>query len=380
MSRSGQPGGGRGSSGGGKSSGGGGRGRGGQGGSGRGGSNSRGSSGGGSGGRDNESRSGSGRPGGRGGGTGPGSGKKGSSSGSKGGSSRRDGGGGFQRSSGPGSEGARGARGGGARRDAGGGERRKTKKKGLGGDQVEGRQAVRELLLAGNRRIHEILMIEDMDSADVLDDISELAFEMKVPFRPINRKRMSQEALTDSHQGVIARAQPVPETDLDDLAKKKNAFLLVLDGITDPGNLGAILRTAECAGVTGVVLPRHRSVHLSPTVTKTAAGAVEHLPMALVGGIPAALTRLQELGIYTIGLDAGGESSIFQLPIRDSRPIALVLGAEGSGLSRLVSERVDTVAAIPLAGRLNSLNVAMAGAVACFEVVRMRTTQVDDAT
>ncbi len=223
-------------------------------------------------------------------------------------------------------------------------------------------------------------MIDDMDSADVLDDISELAFEMKVPFRPINRKRMSQEALTDSHQGVIARAQPVPETDLDDLAKKKNAFLLVLDGITDPGNLGAILRTAECAGVTGVVLPRHRSVHISPTVTKTAAGAVEHLPMALVGGIPAALTRLQELGIYTIGLDAGGESSIFQLPIRDSRPIALVLGAEGSGLSRLVSERVDTVAAIPLSGRLNSLNVAMAGAVACFEVVRMRTTQVDDAT
>ena len=215
-------------------------------------------------------------------------------------------------------------------------------------------------------------MIEDMDHADVLDDIAELASEMKVAFRPINRKRMDVEALTDSHQGVIARAQPVPETDLDTLAKRKNAFLLVLDGVTDPGNLGAILRTAECAGVTGIVLPRHRSVHISPTVTKTAAGAVEHLPMALVGGIPAALLRLQELGVYTIGLDAGGETPIFDLPITDGRPVALVLGAEGSGLSRLVGERADTVASIPLVGRLNSLNVAMAGAVACFEIVRIR--------
>ncbi len=252
------------------------------------------------------------------------------------------------------------------------GRRRQTKKKGLGGDQIEGRQAVRELLLAGNRRIHEVLMIDDMDHAEVLDDIRELANEMKVAFRPINRKRMSVEALTDSHQGVIARAQPVPETDLETLAKKKGAFLLILDGVTDPGNLGAILRTAECAGVTGIVLPRHRSVHISPTVTKAAAGAVEHLPMALVGGIPAALLRLQELGVYTIGLDAGGDSSIFSLPLNDGRAVALILGAEGSGLSRLVAERADTVASIPLVGRLNSLNVAMAGAVACFEIVRIR--------
>lgn len=258
-------------------------------------------------------------------------------------------------------------------RPQGGGQRRSTTKpRGLGGDQVEGRQAVRELLLAGKRRIQEILIIDDMDSADILDDISELAFELKVPLRPINRKRMDVEALTSSHQGVIARAQTVPEHDLDTLAQKPGAFLLILDGVTDPGNLGAILRTAECAGVTGVVLPKHRSVHISPTVTKTAAGAVEHLPMALVGGIPAALTRLSELGVYTIGLDAGGDSSLFNLPIQDDRPIALVLGAEGTGLSRLVAQRVDTVAAIPLLGRLNSLNVAMAGAVACFEVVRMR--------
>ncbi len=156
------------------------------------------------------------------------------------------------------------------------------------------------------------------------------------------------------------------------LAQTPGAFLLVLDGITDPGNVGAILRTAECAGVTGVVLPRHRAVHVSPTVTKIAAGAVEHLPMALVPGIPAALTRLQELGVLTVGLDMGGEASVFDLPIGDRQPVALVLGAEGKGLARLVRERVDLLARIPMSGSLNSLNVAMASAVACFEVVRQR--------
>ncbi|MEL7155391.1 MAG: RNA methyltransferase, partial [Actinomycetota bacterium] len=141
-----------------------------------------------------------------------------------------------------------------------------------------------------------------------------------------------------------------------------------------PGNLGAILRTAECTGVTGIVLPRHRSVHISPTVTKAAAGAVEHLPMALVGGIPAALATLSAGGVTTVGLDAGGADSIFTTPVLDDGPVALVLGAEGRGLSRLVRTRVDTLVAVPLRGSLNSLNVSAAAAVACFEVVRRRPT------
>lgn len=215
-------------------------------------------------------------------------------------------------------------------------------------------------------------MIDDLDSAEILDDISELSFEMKVTLRAVNRRAFDGEALTQSHQGVLARAQELPEHDLDDLIAAPGAFLLVLDGITDPGNLGAILRTAECAGVTGVVLPRHRAVHISPTVTKTAAGAIEHLKMALVGGVPAALTRMQERDVFTVGLDAAGDQTIFDLPFSDGRPVALVLGAEGTGLSRLVRQRVDSVGSIPLTGDLNSLNVAMAGAVACFEVVRQR--------
>lgn len=215
-------------------------------------------------------------------------------------------------------------------------------------------------------------MIEDLDQADILDDISELAFEMKVPLRSVPRRRFETEAATESHQGVMARADPLPEHSLRQLAETPKAHLLVLDGVTDPGNLGALLRTAECAGVTGVVLPRHRAVHVSPTVTKTAAGAVEHLPMAVVGGIPTAVKDLNELGILTVGLDMDGETPIFELPLANDQPVALVLGAEGSGLGRLVRERVAIRSSIPMLGQLNSLNVAMAGAIAMFEVVRRR--------
>jgi len=253
-----------------------------------------------------------------------------------------------------------------------GGKRSPAAKRGLGGDHVEGRQAVRELLLAGKRRVREIVMIEDMDAADILEDISELSFEMKVPLRAVPRRRFESEALTESHQGVMARADTLPESSLEDLAQMPNAHILVLDGVTDPGNLGALLRTAECAGVTGIVLAKHRAVHISPTVTKTAAGAVEHLDMAVVGGIPTAIKDLTDLGVVTVGLDMEGDTSIFGLPLAGNQPVALVLGAEGKGLGRLVKERVDVRASIPMLGELNSLNVAMAGAIAMFEVVRRR--------
>jgi 23S rRNA (guanosine2251-2'-O)-methyltransferase len=259
--------------------------------------------------------------------------------------------------------------------------RAQQRARGLGGDQVEGRHAVRELLLAGTRRAREVLIADDLDRADIIDDITELARELKVPVKLLGRRRLEAEAVTHSHQGVIARAAPLQEHDLDDLLAVDAPFLLVLDGVTDPGNLGALLRTAECAGVTGVVLPRHRSVHVSPAVTKTAAGAVEHLSMAIVGGLPTALSRLSRAGVLTIGLDAAGSRSIFDLPPSVRGPVALVMGAEGRGLSQLVRHRVDMLVAIPLHGELNSLNVAAAGAVACFEVVRRRwNTPSHDAT
>ena len=249
-------------------------------------------------------------------------------------------------------------------------------RRGLGGDQVEGRQAVRELLMAGRRRVHEVVIAGDADDASgTLTDIVELATELRVPLRRVGAGKLAALARSEAPQGVVAKAAPLDEVDLDRLAQRATGggaapFLLALDGITDPGNLGALLRTAECAGVTGVVLPRHRAAHITPTVAKAAAGAIEHLALALVAGLPAALSRLGELGVWTVGLDMGGEP-IDRLSLADE-PVALVLGAEGRGLSRLVRERCDVVSAIPLRGRLGSLNVAAAGAIACWEVARRR--------
>ena len=181
-----------------------------------------------------------------------------------------------------------------------------------------------------------------------------------------------------TEQTQAAPAEPLTETkttDLEALARPQTGrpapFLLCCDGVTDPGNLGALLRSAECAGVTGVVLPRHRAVHVTPTVAKAAAGAIEYLPMSLVGGLPTALRRLSELGVWVVGLDGAADRSLWDVDIVDG-PVALVLGAEGPGLSRLARQRCDQVVAIAMRGRLSSLNVGTAGALAVFEIARRR--------
>lgn len=223
--------------------------------------------------------------------------------------------------------------------------------------------------------MREVLLATDLDPVPILHDIIDLADEHKVPISEVTRGRVDAVSRTESSQGVVALAEPLASVDLLALAGPTAAgappFLLLLDGITDPGNLGAVLRSAECAGVTGVVLPRHRSAHITPAVTKAAAGAVEHLDMALVGGIPAALRTLSEHDVWTVGLDAGGAASVHDLPVA-GEAVALVLGAEGPGLSRLVRRRCDTVASIPISGAIESLNVAAAAAVACFEIARIR--------
>lgn len=253
------------------------------------------------------------------------------------------------------------------------------RERGLGGTQVEGRQAVRELLLAGRRRTHEILLSAETDRADIVTDIVELAAELRVPVTEVGRSKLDALSHTDAPQGVVARAAELPESTLEELCAPGDdgatPFLLAVDGVTDPGNLGALLRIAECAGATGIVLPRHRAVHVTPTVTKTAAGAVEYLPMALVGGLPTAIEAMRAAGVWVVGLDAGGDTPVHKLTVA-AEGVCLVLGAEGKGLSRLVRQRCDLVASIPLHGRLASLNVASAGAVACYEVARRRAEPV----
>jgi 23S rRNA (guanosine2251-2'-O)-methyltransferase len=268
---------------------------------------------------------------------------------------------------------ARGARGAPDRSGAG---RRGVEGHGLGGEQVEGRQAVRELLSANRRAVKSLMMAEGMDAAVILDEIEALAAKRRVRVEYVSRRRIDSTARTDASQGVVAIARPIDETQLEALCEPsprgRLPFLLVLDGITDPHNLGAVLRSAECAGVTGIVLPRHRSAHLSPTVAKVAAGAIEYLPMALVAGVPAALQRLSALGVWTVGLVGEARQSLYELPLGD-QPVALVLGSEGAGLAALTRKRCDALACIPQHGTLSSLNVATAGAIACFDVARQRS-------
>lgn len=230
---------------------------------------------------------------------------------------------------------------------------------------------MRELLLAGKRKVTEIVWARDLDPADILEDIETLAQDQRVPIREVSRKALDQLSMTESSQGVIARAKPVPEASLEDLAANPHAFLLALDGITDPHNLGAILRTAECVGVSGVILPRHRSVHISPTVTKTAVGAVEHLDLALVGGIPSAIDALKKANIWVIGLDGHGERPLHDVGL-GKQPVCLVIGAEGRGLSRLARQRCDQIAHLPMHGHIGSLNAGVAAAVGMYEVLRQR--------
>jgi 23S rRNA (guanosine2251-2'-O)-methyltransferase len=232
----------------------------------------------------------------------------------------------------------------------------------LGGSQVEGRQAVRELLIARKRKAYEILISNDLDKNDIIDDIIELANDQRVPVRYVPRNDIEREARSEAPQGIIATAAGIPEVEIGDILKNasptRKPFFVAIDGVTDPGNLGAILRSCDGAGVDAVVLPRHRAVHITPTAAKSAAGAAEYVPMCIVGGLPDA-----------------ADKNIFEMGSLASESVCLVLGAEGPGLSRLVRERCDLLVSIPMLGALSSLNVSAAAALATYEVVRARTTK-----
>jgi 23S rRNA (guanosine2251-2'-O)-methyltransferase len=246
---------------------------------------------------------------------------------------------------------------------------------GLGGEQVEGHHAVHELLMVGRRRTRRLWVAKTEARNEPLERISELASErgVRVELKPADAVLAA--ARTGAPQGVIAWADPLLPVGLEELlgpvAAPGPPFLFVLDGVTDPGNFGSMLRTAACAGASGVVVGRHRSAALTPAAVKAAAGAAEHIPIGSVGGIPAALQRLGRAGLWLVGLDPLGEQEIWEATLLDG-PVALVLGSEGRGLSRLARARCDSLVRIPQRGPLESLNVAAAAAVACFEVARRR--------
>jgi 23S rRNA (guanosine2251-2'-O)-methyltransferase len=240
---------------------------------------------------------------------------------------------------------------------------------------IEGRRPVIEAL-RGSRRVERVVVAAGAAERGTLADLLELAAEGGVPVETVPRSLLDARAETGAHQGVAAVVSQLESIGLDELLAiplggTEPPFFLALDGIEDPHNLGALVRSAEAAGCHGIVLPRHRSAPLSAAAVKSSAGALEHLPVAEVANLTRALERLRAAGLWCIGLDGGAESSLFDLDLADE-PVCVVVGSEGSGLHRLVRETCDVLVRIPMAGRVASLNASVAGALALFEIRRRR--------
>lgn len=233
---------------------------------------------------------------------------------------------------------------------------------------VYGINAVTEALRAGRVRQIRVAGRDDERLRRLLDD----AAVRGVSVARVPREVLEREARGASHQGVMADVTGLPAATLEDLARAEEGppLVVILDGVEDPQNVGAILRTVDAAGATGVVRQTRHAAPLDGAAAKASAGAVHHVPVADVVNIARAVGELKELGLWTVGLDAESKTTYYELDL--TIPIALVVGAEGYGLRRLVRERCDFVAAIPMAGHVGSLNVSAATAIVLFEAVRQR--------
>ena len=226
---------------------------------------------------------------------------------------------------------------------------------------IPGRQPVREAIRAG--RDLEAVTI-DTRQVDALADLAQAAADAGVTLRTASRDEL--DALTGEvrHQGVVALAGPFAYASMDRLATAD--LVLVLDGVTDPRNLGAIARVAEQAGAGGILIRSKRAASPSPAAEKAAAGALSWVPVVVATNITRAVEELRDHGLWSLGLAGEAPRTVWDEPLLDER-VALVIGEEGAGLSRLVAERVDALVSIPMAGRLDSLNAATATAVTAFE-------------
>ena len=237
---------------------------------------------------------------------------------------------------------------------------------------IEGRNAVIEAYRSG-KPIDKLFILDGCQDGPMMT-IKREAKKHDTLVKYVTKERLDQLSETGKHQGVIAYAAAYEYAEVDDIletAKKKGEppFIFLLDNIEDPHNLGAIIRTANLAGAHGVIIPKRRAVGLTSTVAKTSAGALNYTPVAKVTNISATIEELKERGLWFVCADMGGES-MYRLDLKG--PIGLVIGNEGEGVSRLVREKCDFIASIPMKGDIDSLNASVAAGVLAYEIVRQR--------
>lgn len=236
---------------------------------------------------------------------------------------------------------------------------------------IEGRNAVLEALRSGVR-LQRIMLAEGMKPNPATSEIVSLASAANVSIERVARAALDAQSARGAHQGVIATAAPFQYAELQDVIRsiegRSRALIVILDHVTDPGNLGAIIRSVEVAGGSAVIIPRERAASVGPIAHKSSAGATSHLPVVRVANIGQAISALVDAGMWVGGADERAEADLWHAPLEGR--LAIVMGAEGAGLSRLVRERCDFLVSIPVAGKVSSLNVAQATSVLAFEWVR----------
>jgi 23S rRNA (guanosine2251-2'-O)-methyltransferase len=238
---------------------------------------------------------------------------------------------------------------------------------------IAGRKPVMEALKSGTT-IEKIVFLVGVQG-NVIHELRDLALKRGVPVTQANKQQFRELAIDETTQGVVAIVTTRKFAGLDQILeiparRGEKGFLLILDGIEDPQNLGALVRTAECTGVHGIILPKHHSAPVSSAAVKASAGATEYVAMTEVTNIAATLEELKKAGYWIVGLD--GESDRLFTDVDYTTAIALVIGSEGKGIRRLVREHCDHLVRIPLFGRIESLNASVAGALAMYEVTRKR--------
>lgn len=240
-------------------------------------------------------------------------------------------------------------------------------------DLIEGRNAVIEALKSEST-IEQILVAKGKSEGSI-NVILAKAKEKRIPVKYVDRKKLDSMANGEAHQGVIAVSTPYSYCDVDDIIssardKNEDPFILVLDQIEDPHNLGSIIRTAEVCGVHGIIIPKRRNVGVTPTVYKTSAGAVKYVKIAKVSNINSTIDRLKKEGIWIYGAEIDGKDYCFNQNMTGA--CALVIGSEGKGISKLTKEKCDVLIKIPMIGKINSLNASVAAGIVMYEILKQR--------